>query len=99
MKKILSLILSVCMCISITACSNEKTKDIIETTNEPTTKSEYEKELESFKESVAEYVENENQRDKLKEMGCDIYQGYLYYRPLSKDDLLQKMMDQIAYKK
>ena len=50
-------------------------------------------------EVVAEYVENENQRDKLKEMGCDIYQGYLYYRPLSKDDLLQKMMDQIAYKK
>ncbi len=52
------------MCISITACSNEKTKDIIETTNEPTTKSEYEKELESFKESVAEYVEKQKELDK-----------------------------------
>lgn len=49
-------------------------------------------------EVIAEYVETENQRDKLKEMGCDIYQGYLYYKPVSKDDLLQKMMDEIAYK-
>ena len=30
---------------------------------------------------MAEYVETEQQRDALHEIGCDIYQGYLYSKP------------------
>lgn len=37
---------------------------------------------------VAEYVETEEQRDALQAMGCDIYQGYLYSKPLSQIELL-----------
>ena len=38
---------------------------------------------------IAEFVENESQREELKEMGCDIYQGFLYYKPLNINDLLE----------
>lgn len=31
---------------------------------------------------IAEGVETEQQRDLLKEMGCDYAQGYLYSRPI-----------------
>jgi EAL domain-containing protein (putative c-di-GMP-specific phosphodiesterase class I) len=32
--------------------------------------------------TVAEGVENEAQETFLKEIGCDFFQGYYYYRPL-----------------
>ena len=37
-------------------------------------------------ETIAEGVETEDQRDRLRELGCDILQGYLFARPLSADD-------------
>lgn len=36
---------------------------------------------------IAEYVETEAQRDELARMGCNIYQGYLYYRDMPADAL------------
>ena len=36
---------------------------------------------------VAEYVETEAQRDELAEIGCDVFQGYLYSKPISGEDL------------
>jgi lactose/cellobiose-specific phosphotransferase system IIC component len=38
---------------------------------------------------IAEVVETREQRDKLKELGCHIYQGYYYSRPLEINDLIQ----------
>lgn len=48
---------------------------------------------------IAEYVETEQQREKLKDLGCDIYQGYLYSRPIPYDDLeiFLKENDAISY--
>ena len=40
---------------------------------------------------IAEYVEDENQRDELKRLGCDAFQGYLYSKPLEEDALLTWM--------
>lgn len=37
---------------------------------------------------IAEYVEDEAQRDALKELGCDAFQGYLYSKPIKLDDLI-----------
>lgn len=37
---------------------------------------------------IAEYVETEEQRDKLKELGCYWYQGYLYSKPVSLDEFI-----------
>jgi len=34
---------------------------------------------------VAEGVEEIEQKDKLKEFGCDIAQGYYYSKPMPKD--------------
>ena len=39
-------------------------------------------------EVVAEYVETMPQKNKLKELGCEIYQGYLYYKPMEIDELI-----------
>lgn len=42
---------------------------------------------------IAEYVETEKQRDILLGMGCEIFQGYLYYKDIEIDalnDILQK---------
>lgn len=36
---------------------------------------------------LAEYVETEEQRDMLAALGCNLYQGYFYSRPLPPDDL------------
>ena len=36
---------------------------------------------------VAEFVETEKQRDRLMEIGCHVYQGYLYSRPLTLECL------------
>ncbi len=38
---------------------------------------------------VAEGVEDSQQRDSLHSLGCDIYQGYLYSRPLTEKDLVE----------
>lgn len=37
---------------------------------------------------IAEYVETEEQRDKLKELGCFWYQGYLYSKPVEIDEFI-----------
>ncbi|OXS28668.1 MAG: PTS fructose transporter subunit IIA [Desulfovibrio sp. MES5] len=39
--------------------------------------------------SVAEFVETEEQATTLRGLGCDIFQGYLYSRPLSAEMALQ----------
>ena len=35
---------------------------------------------------IAEYVETQAQRDRLHELGCDIYQGYCYSKPLQIEE-------------
>lgn len=37
---------------------------------------------------ISEYVETEGQRDKLQELGCSIFQGYLYSKPIPFKDLI-----------
>lgn len=37
---------------------------------------------------IAEYVETEKQKDILYDMGCYIYQGYLYYKDVEIEELL-----------
>jgi EAL domain-containing protein (putative c-di-GMP-specific phosphodiesterase class I) len=43
--------------------------------------------------TIAEGVETEVQRDLLRAFGCDYLQGYLYSRPVSKDDF-EKMLEE-----
>ena len=45
-------------------------------------------------ESVAEGVEEEDQYDYLKEIGCDVIQGYLLGRPLPPKDV-EVLLEQI----
>ena len=40
---------------------------------------------------IAEYVETEEQREKLKELGCYWYQGYLFSKPIKLDEFIQWM--------
>lgn len=40
---------------------------------------------------IAEYVENEEQRDRLLELGCKFYQGYLYEKPVPLDEFINYM--------
>ena len=40
---------------------------------------------------IAEYVETEEQKDKLKELGCCWYQGYLFSKPVKLDEFIQWM--------
>lgn len=44
-------------------------------------------------ESVAEFVETEQQRDLLIELGVDVFQGYLYSPPLSPDKAYAYIME------
>mgnify|MGYP000475360043 CR=1 FL=1 len=37
---------------------------------------------------IAEYVETEEQRDQLLAMGCDTFQGYLYYKDMPVENLV-----------
>lgn len=37
---------------------------------------------------IAEYVENVAQRDKLAALGCNLYQGYFYSKPILLDDFI-----------
>ncbi len=41
--------------------------------------------------TIAEFVEDEEQRDKLHELGCNWYQGYLYDRPLELNNFIEFM--------
>lgn len=43
--------------------------------------------------TVAEYVESDAQRDKLLELGCNGFQGYLYSKPVSLEELLVWMRE------
>lgn len=38
---------------------------------------------------LAEYVEVPEQRDKLLQLGCDKFQGYLFSKPLPQNELIQ----------
>ena len=40
---------------------------------------------------ISEYVETEKQRDKLLELGCKWYQGYLYEKPIPLLDFIEFM--------
>ena len=42
-------------------------------------------------EVVAEYVETHEQKFKLEALGCNIYQGYLYYKPMKVEDLIREL--------
>ncbi len=42
---------------------------------------------------VAEYVETEEQRDELARLGCDAFQGYLYSKPITLDELIPWMRE------
>jgi EAL domain-containing protein (putative c-di-GMP-specific phosphodiesterase class I) len=44
---------------------------------------------------VAEGVETEEQLGILRELNCDIVQGYLISKPISADELLEKFADKI----
>ncbi len=43
---------------------------------------------------VAEFVDNEEQRDKLLELGCDVFQGYLYSPPVPFETFLAMVREQ-----
>ncbi len=38
---------------------------------------------------IAEYVDDEKQRDLLKDLGGDAFQGYLYSKPISLNELIE----------
>ena len=40
---------------------------------------------------VAEGVETEQQYEALKDMGCQYYQGYYFSKPISANDLIEKL--------
>lgn len=42
---------------------------------------------------LAEFVETEEQRDKLKDLGCFWYQGYLYSKPIPLSEFIQWMKE------
>jgi len=44
--------------------------------------------------TIAEYVDNEPQRDELKRLGCDIFQGYLYGKPVPVEELCRLMQSE-----
>ncbi len=45
--------------------------------------------------TVAEGVEDENQAESLKKMGCDIAQGYLFAKPMSEDEFEKLLKDNL----
>lgn len=45
---------------------------------------------------IAEYVETATQRDTLNDMGCHIFQGYLYYKDMPADELAALLDSQPA---
>jgi EAL domain-containing protein (putative c-di-GMP-specific phosphodiesterase class I) len=63
--------------------SNERSCDIVETVCELSQKLGFE--------VIAEYVETEQQKNKLLSMGCKIYQGYLYSPAINYEAFLKYM--------
>ncbi len=61
--------------------NNERNCEIIRSIIELSNKIEFE--------TIAEYVESKEQSDKLDKMGCNIYQGYYYSKPLFYDDFVE----------
>lgn len=45
--------------------------------------------------TIAEWVESEEQKDKLKDLGCDVFQGYLYSKPIELDEFISWLGAQI----
>ena len=43
--------------------------------------------------TVAEGVENKEQVEYLKKLGCDFIQGYYYFKPLTKKEFEKQMND------
>lgn len=60
---------------------NERSRDIIETICQLANKLKFK--------IIAEFVENEQQRDELHKLGCDIYQGYFYKKALPYDEFIK----------
>ena len=48
---------------------------------------------------VAEGVETEDQANLLKSFGCDIVQGFLYAKPLSKESMEKLLLEKLLIKK
>ncbi|MBO5372383.1 MAG: EAL domain-containing protein [Lachnospiraceae bacterium] len=44
--------------------------------------------------TIAEYVETKEQKDKLQSLGCDVFQGYLYSKPIALEELITWMKQQ-----
>jgi EAL domain-containing protein (putative c-di-GMP-specific phosphodiesterase class I) len=45
---------------------------------------------------VAEGIETEGQLQALRELGCEMGQGYLFARPLTSDQLLARIREELA---
>ena len=45
---------------------------------------------------IAEGVESESQADFLHEIGCDTIQGYLYSKPISEEDYINKLKENLV---
>jgi len=45
---------------------------------------------------IAEGVETDNQADFLRDIGCEIIQGYLYSKPISEDDYIEKLKENLS---
>ena len=46
---------------------------------------------------IAEYVETEEQRQFLKDIGCDFYQGYLIGKPVVLEQFIENMAENRTY--
>jgi EAL domain-containing protein (putative c-di-GMP-specific phosphodiesterase class I) len=46
-------------------------------------------------EVIAEFVETEEQKSKLADMGCYIYQGYLYYKAIPFNELISILKNKV----
>ena len=46
---------------------------------------------------IAEYVETEEQRQFLKDIGCDFYQGYLIGKPVVLEQFIENMAENRIY--
>jgi len=41
--------------------------------------------------TIAEGVENKDLFELLKDMGCDYFQGYMFYKPMPEDEFLKML--------